>query len=152
LKSNRFKFLLLAGIASTSCGKSSDKKDTTPVEVVPNVCKSLAIMGTFPINGQPNQDTYGIACFEGYLMQFEKKRYLADSKCGDARLQVASGDEKAKKYYEPLESKSCPVADTIAVCDMKTAKAFVYKGSEEFFEKDAFNAYCKENSGTVSYN
>jgi hypothetical protein len=141
---------LLAVIAS-GCGKSDKKDSTTPAEIVPNVCKSLSVVGTFPVNGQPNQDTYAVACFEGYLMQFDKKRYLADSKCGDAKLLVASGDEQAKKYYEPLESKSCPLANAIVVCDMTTAKTVVYKGSEEFFKKDAFEAYCKENSGTTLY-
>lgn len=150
MKSSKHVAIFLLAGALAGCGKSDDKK-TTAVEEAPNVCKALAVMGTFPVNGQPNEQTYGVACFEGYLMKLNQKSYPASQKCGEAKLAISQGDEAAKKYYEPLDSKTCPTADTIAVCDMGTAKTFVYKGSEDFFKQAAFDAYCKENKGTTKF-
>ena len=140
--------LLLVGLGA--CGKSDDKKTST-VEEAPNVCKALAVMGTFPVNGQANVETYGVACFEGYLIKLDQKWYQAPLKCGEAQAAVAQGDEMAKKFYQPLAGKTCPTADTLAVCDMGTAKTLVYKESEDFFKKDAFESYCTENHGTTQF-
>lgn len=150
MKFNNYAASLLI-FAVFGCGKK-DKDSSTQVEQAPNVCKALAVMGTFPVNGQPNVETYGIACFEGYQVNLEKKFYPASLKCGEAKLAVAQGDDMAKKHYEPIESKSCPTDNVIATCDMGTAKTLVYKGSEEFFKNEAFEAYCSENKGTALYN
>jgi hypothetical protein len=146
------KTAILLSLLALSCGKSKDNDNKTVVETAPNVCKSLAVMGTFPVNAQPNVQTYGIACFEGYQIQEDgRKWYAASLKCSEAKKLVELGDEMSKKNYEPLETASCPLEDVIATCDMGTAKTLVYKGSEEFFKKDAFNAYCTENKGIALY-
>lgn len=145
------KTLLLMALVAVGCGGKSDKEDLPPAESPPNVCKSLALVGTFPVGGSPNVTTYAVACFEGYQIRDNARWYLAPSKCGDAKLAAAQGDEQAKKFYEPIEGAVCPMTDVIATCDMGTAKALVYKGSEEFFKKDAFGAYCEENKGIARF-
>ena len=84
-------------------------------------------------------------------MRFEDKSYPSTLKCGEAKSAASSGDEMALKHYEPIDSKVCPSLDAITVCEMPTAKTFVYKGSEEFFKQDAFDAYCKENGGQTVF-
>lgn len=143
---------LLFALAAISCGKSKDNDKTVAPEEIPDVCKSMSLVGTFPVGGGENVTTYAFSCFEGYQMRDGKKWYLAPSKCGDAKLGVAAGDETAKKYYQPLDSKSCPLDDVIATCDMGTAKTVVYKSdADAMFEKDAFEAYCTENKGIALF-